>query len=65
MKVHGCVADHFHPLSAEVKNNWSYTSVLFYSAAITISLHACFTCNVVSLGSRPNCVSIKCNDDYQ
>jgi len=46
-------ADHFHPLGAEVKNTWSHTSALVHNAAFTISLHACFTCNAVSLGSRP------------
>jgi len=60
MKGHGCEDYHFHPLRAEVKNTSSYTSAVLQSAAITISLHACFTCNVVSLGSKPNCVSVKC-----
>jgi hypothetical protein len=47
-------AEHFHPLSAEVKNNLSFTSAVMRNAAFAISLHACFTCKVVPLGSRPN-----------
>jgi hypothetical protein len=65
MKLHGCEADRFYPLSAEVKKTWSYTSAVLYNGAITISVHVCFTPNVVSLGSRPNYVSVKYYDHYR
>jgi len=60
MKGHGCENYHFHPLNAGIKNTWRFTSAVLCNAAITINLHSCFTCIVVSLGSRTNCVSVKC-----
>jgi hypothetical protein len=52
MKIHGCEAAHFHLLVLRLRTSGVIPPL-------------CYTCNVVSLGSRPNCVSVKINDDYQ